>query len=101
MTDHDDLSRYMGRRPYRRKRVSSGETAGLPSTDMPRERIHCIGCRKFRRYKDVYSVFEFGPGIAWRMRVCKFCGTVVQEKTFDLTGKEKMWSAIDVITKLK
>jgi hypothetical protein len=84
MADRDDLSQFLGRKPFRRIRKSSGAEAGMPH-EVARERIHCTGCRKFIRYKDVYTVWEFAPGIAWRMRFCKWCNTMVMEKKFDLT----------------
>lgn len=84
MPDRDDLSQFIGRKPFRRKRTSSGEEAGLPTSSVPRERVYCANERKFIRFKDVYTVWEFGPGRAFRMRFCKWCDTMVQEKEFNL-----------------
>ena len=85
--DPDDLSQFVAHAAYRRRRTSSGETAGMP-TQVVRERIHCSQCRKLLRYKEVYTVWEFAPDKAWRMRICQWCDTMVQEKEFNLKGEE-------------
>ena|SRR5437660_778069 len=83
--DKHDLSSHVARSAFRRARVSHGLTAGIPK-DLPRERIHCRGCKKYITYRQVYTVWEFAPGRAWRMRACRYCHTMVEEKEFDLSA---------------
>ena len=99
-----DLSRYVGRnmskqedlyfeprlKPYRRKKVSHGEWAGIPALDtFKNERVWCPGCYKVRRFKDLYSVYELAPNKAWQMRFCKYCDTMCTEKEYDLSEAEE------------
>ena len=93
--DGDDLSKYVGRnmrkddgeafiytlKPRRRIRTSDG----LPTLEFPRERVWCRDCRKFIRFKDLFTDWEFERGKAFRLRFHKTCGSMVQEKEFDLT----------------
>jgi len=98
MPDRDDLSQFLGRKPYRRRRTSTGADAGMPrDLEIPRERVYCMNERRFIRYKDLYTVWEFGPGRAFRMRFCKWCDTMVAEKEFNLGG-DAWQHATDAVT---